>query len=246
MRGTPFASRCRVLHSLTSTGIAGNVWGYHAFNLLVHIAAALTLFGIVRRTLLNDSLRDRYRPQSTDVALAVSLLWVVHPLTTASVTYVIQRVESLMGLFYLLTLYCAIRAWDQSPSRRPVDRRVRLACGLGMATKESMVSAPLAVFLWDLLFAPIRGERTEHVIDGGCMRGSRRPGSFWRSSSLAITVRMRPDSISRTGRGGDISITQAGVILHYLRLVFVPWPLVLDYDWHPVSLSAANVPASSS
>ena len=28
-----------------------NVWGYHAFNLLVHMLAGLTLFGIVRRTL---------------------------------------------------------------------------------------------------------------------------------------------------------------------------------------------------
>ena len=32
------------------------------------------------------------------------------------------------------------------------------------------------------------------------------------------------------------------VILHYLRLVFVPWPLVLDYDWSPASVSAAIVP----
>jgi len=28
-----------------------NVWSYHAFNLLIHILAGLTLFGIVRRTL---------------------------------------------------------------------------------------------------------------------------------------------------------------------------------------------------
>ena len=29
-----------------------NVWGYHAFNLLIHALAGLTLFGVVRRTLL--------------------------------------------------------------------------------------------------------------------------------------------------------------------------------------------------
>src|ERR1017187_562616 len=29
-----------------------DVWGYHALNLAVHILAGLTLFGIVRRTLL--------------------------------------------------------------------------------------------------------------------------------------------------------------------------------------------------
>ena len=29
-----------------------NTWSYHAFNLLVHMLAALTLFGVVRRTLV--------------------------------------------------------------------------------------------------------------------------------------------------------------------------------------------------
>jgi hypothetical protein len=43
------------------------------------------------------------------LALAVALLWLVHPLNTEAVTYIIQRAESLMGLFYLLTLYCFIR-----------------------------------------------------------------------------------------------------------------------------------------
>ena len=46
---------------------------------------------------------------ATLLALAVALLWTVHPLQTESVTYTVQRTESLMGLFYLLTLYCFIR-----------------------------------------------------------------------------------------------------------------------------------------
>jgi len=37
-----------------------NVWGYHAFNLAIHILAGLTLFGIVRRTLGSERLRGRY------------------------------------------------------------------------------------------------------------------------------------------------------------------------------------------
>jgi Flp pilus assembly protein TadD len=34
--------------------------------------------------------------------------------------------------------------------------------------------------------------------------------------------------------------TQAGVIVHYLRLVFVPWPMVIDYEW-PAAASFAQV-----
>ena len=217
-----------------------NVWGYHAFNLLVHVAAALALFGIVRRTLSSDSLRDRYGSQSTHVALAVSLLWVVHPLTTASVTYVIQRVESMMGLFYLLTVYCAIRAWDRNAKRGVWIAGSVLASGLGMATKESMVSAPLAVLLWDLLFAPSLHDRNR----------SRWPlyaglAATWIVLAVLVAGNHRPHAAGFHFEGWPwwrYLATQAGVILHYLRLVFVPWPLVLDYDWRPVSIAGAIVP----
>ena len=50
-----------------------------------------------------------YLEPQTWAALAFALLWTVHPLQTISITYVSQRAESLMGLFYLLTLYCFIR-----------------------------------------------------------------------------------------------------------------------------------------
>src|SRR6266487_4233450 len=41
--------------------------------------------------------------------LSLAINWLVHPLQTESVTYIVQRAESLAGLFYLLTLYCVIR-----------------------------------------------------------------------------------------------------------------------------------------
>ena len=78
---------------------------YHAGNLLIHLLAALTLFGIVRRTLLLPALRDRFGGASTGLAAAAALIWALHPLQTESVTYIVQRAESLMGLCYLLTLY---------------------------------------------------------------------------------------------------------------------------------------------
>jgi len=88
------------------------VWGYHATNLAIHILAGLTLFGIVRRTLLRQGYGGHTLlrlDSATALAFTVALLWVVHPLQTESVTSIIQRTESLMGLFYLLTLYCFIR-----------------------------------------------------------------------------------------------------------------------------------------
>ena len=91
-------------------------WSYHVANLAIHASAALVLFGIVRRTLQGPRLRDRFGTQANGLAVAVAVCWAVHPLQTESVTYIIQRVESLMGLFLLLTLYCVIRG-HHSPRR---------------------------------------------------------------------------------------------------------------------------------
>ena len=86
-----------------------NVWSYHATNLMIHVLAALLLFGIVRRTLLLPATRDTWRDAALPLAFVIGLLWALHPLQTESVTYIAQRAESLVGLFYLLTLYCFIR-----------------------------------------------------------------------------------------------------------------------------------------
>jgi len=89
-----------------------DVWSYHALNLSIHILSGLALFGIVRRTL-----ERRAEARAPAIAFCAALLWVVHPLLTESVTYIVQRAESLMGLFYLLTLYAFIRACGQDPER---------------------------------------------------------------------------------------------------------------------------------
>lgn len=127
------------------------VWGYHALNLLIHVLAGLTLSGVVRRTLRQPVVRERWGAAALPVALAAATLWTVHPLQTESVTYIIQRAESLMGLFYLLTLYGVIRGAD---SRRPGAWYVLAvaACLAGMASKEVMVTAPAMVLWYDRTF----------------------------------------------------------------------------------------------
>ena len=93
-------------HPLVSLSLAINyalngteVWGYHAVNLAIHILAALVLFGIVRRTLLRPRMRDRFGSAATALALAATLVWAVHPLQTASVTYIIHAPNRCWGCF---------------------------------------------------------------------------------------------------------------------------------------------------
>src|SRR4051812_34440676 len=84
--------------------------GYHAFNLVIQLLAGLALFGVVRRTLLLESWPEHVRAAAPWLAFAVALLWMNHPMQTQCVTYIIQRCESMMGMFFLAALYCAIRS----------------------------------------------------------------------------------------------------------------------------------------
>jgi tetratricopeptide (TPR) repeat protein len=215
-----------------SRALARNLWGYHAVNLAIHILAALTLFGVVRRTLLTPRMRAHYGDAATPLAFGMALLWAVHPLQTGAVTYVVQRAESLMGLFLLLTLYCAIRGADH-----PWWTAAAVgSCALGMATKESMAAAPLIVVAWDHVFAEVRRSR---------MALYAALGATWVILAVLVAGGHRTHAV---GFGfaafpwHTYLLTQAGVIVHYGRLAIVPWPLVLDYDW-PAARAIAAAPA---
>ena len=151
--GSDFASRPLVgLSVLLNFSISGlNVWSYHAFNLIVHLLASVTLFGVLRRTFQTERLRQRFGAHATWLAFACALLWNVHPLQTGTVTYISQRAEGLMSLFYLLSLYCVIRGFG---SRAPRWWHVGAigACVLGMGCKQVMVTAPVVILLYDCAF----------------------------------------------------------------------------------------------
>jgi Flp pilus assembly protein TadD len=201
--------------------------GYHVFNLLIHIAAGLALLGVVRRTLLQPRLRERFGGSASELALAVAILWTVHPLLTESVTYVVQRAESLMGLFYLLTLYCFIRS---TPSRVPrVWHSLCVgACLMGMASKEVMVSAPVIVLLYDWMFV------AGNFRDAWARR--RRlyvalAGTWLVLGYLVAVTHIRSGT---AGFGSKITwwsygLTQCRAIVLYIGLSVWPHPLVFDY-----------------
>ncbi|MGA2604177.1 MAG: tetratricopeptide repeat protein [Verrucomicrobiia bacterium] len=212
------------------------VWGYHVFNLAVHVLAALTLYGIVRRTLLRPGLRERFGASAEWAALAVAVLWTVHPLQTEAVTYIWQRCESLMGLFYLLSLYGFIRGAESRRSLGWFSLSVA-ACYLGVGTKEVMVTAPLMVLLYDRAF-----------ISGGFREAWTR---HWRlylglaSSWLWLGYLMAGFHNRDVGYGWGVTwrgyaLTECPAVVQYLRLAVWPHPLIFDYgEYVPIGLLAA-------
>ena len=241
-RASPIARRPVVNLTLAlNYGIGGSdVRGFHAGNLLIHLLAALVLFGVIRRTLTASSLREQFGGAASGLAVAVALIWAVHPLLTEPVTYLTQRTELLMGLFFLLTLYSAIRgAFSGHPWRWWVAAIA--ACALGMGAKEVMAATPIIVLLYDRSF-----------LSGSFREALRRrwPLYLGLAATWAILGALLIAYPWGEGTGAGFGLaeagpweyarTQPGVILHYLRLSFWPRPLCLDYSW-PIATSARQI-----
>jgi len=203
------------------------VWSYHALNVAIHAAAALLLFGIVRRTLGAAAAGARFPGECIAVAFASAFLWELHPLQTESVEYVVQRAESLMGLFYLLMLYAFIRF--AAPGGTGAWAVVSVAaCLLGMGTKEVMATAPVIVLLYDRSFV------------GGSFREAWRRNRALYLSYAACWIPLALLVARSGGRGGSAGfesgvpwwaylLAQFKAVVLYLRLSLWPRPLVGDY-----------------
>jgi protein O-mannosyl-transferase len=174
------------------------------------------------------------RTQANGLAAAVAVCWAVHPLQTESVTYIIQRTESLMGLFLLLTLYCVIRG-HHSPRRSGWYATAVICCALGMGSKEGMVIAPIVVLLYDRIF----------LADSWAELWKQR--SALHAGLAATWLIVISLVIVNKARGGGLmgspavswwryAQNQFGAIAHYLRLTFWPDTLCLDYGWQVSTL----------
>lgn len=214
-----------------------NTWDYHATNLVIHIVNALLLWSILRQTFRFPDQRVQFGDTGAVLALAIALLWALHPLQTESVTYIVQRAESLAAMFYLLTLYTVIRG---TRSARPTlwSLAAVAACWLGMATKETMVTAPVVVLLYDRTF--LGGSFGEAFRRRwGLYAGMAASWGLLAELVLHTGLLTRTDELAPPDRWA-YAWSQPGVILHYLRLSLWPHPLCLDYDW-PIARTVQSI-----
>jgi tetratricopeptide (TPR) repeat protein len=222
---------CNLSFALNYAAGGTAVAGYHAVNLLIHVLAAWVLFALVRRTLRQPVLAERFGPAATPLALAISALWAWHPVITESVTYISQRGESQMGLFYLLTVYGFARyaAAGASPGRKKWAGLAILACLFGVGTKEVIVTAPLLVLLYDRTF-----------VSGGFVIAWRRHRALYLGlaatwlplAGLLTSLHLRGAGTGLAVPWWDYATTECRVVIRYLQLAIWPSPLVFDYGMY--------------
>lgn len=221
------------------------VRGYHQFNRFIHLANALLLFGVVGRTLRLPSFEHHFNATTANwLAWAVALIWLVHPLQSQAVSYIVQRMESMMALCYLAGLYCLLRGATSTRGWVWYAGTV-LLFWTGIGTKEIIATAPLVMVAFDRIF-----------LAGSWREVMRRRGVIYLimiAPLVLLLIHIAPYFSSHNHAVGFghpwitpwmYARTQAAVIIHYLRLAVWPDQLCLDYCWPVMTLREVAVPAA--
>ena len=219
-----------------------NPASYHAFNIAVHLAAGLLVFALLSGLF---SLSRR-------AAVAGALFFVLHPVQTQAVTYVIQRAASLGALFYLAAVFLYFKSLPPPSPAVPMPRRRRslyfislLSAGAAFFSKEYTFTLPFVLLLLQsLFFAPSPENRRLRralipflilalVIPALTFLYQQNP---YYDDSGQLQLLREGGLLELQAPKGSVSPlvylqTQPRVVLTYLRLVFYPVAQLLDYDY---------------
>lgn len=202
-----------------------NVLGFHLVNLAIHIIAGLGVYKLCK-LLTQGTVGNKSFPL---VSMAIFLL---HPIQTQAVTYIVQRYTSLATLFYVWSLVSYIK-FRLSGRLKFLGISLLIAI-FGFFAKEIVYSLPLVLGLYELLW----GKRIKQFIwlvpfvilalgiplilgAVGLNLGSENKAIIDVPSGLHGTVIRREDYL----------LTQINVARTYLRLAVLPVMQNFDYDY---------------
>jgi protein O-mannosyl-transferase len=205
---------------------SNHVLGYHLVNLLIHLLTTFILYQTFLNLFKTPNLQERYQESAGFIALLAAALWAIHPIQTQAVTYIVQRMASLAAMFYVLGIYCFIKARLEPLKKYRVI--LFFCCGLifllGIGSKENAVTLPIALILIEVIFfRNLYDRRTQNICFAGLIGG-------------AIIIFVAGVFIFKNGNFGSLLkassfrtfspierlITEPRVIIFYLSQIFYP------------------------
>ncbi len=232
-----------------------DVRGYHLVNIAVHLANGILLYGLILITLAGPAAPPLYREARHPIALCAAALWLVNPIQTQAVTYIVQRAASMCALFFLASLISYARSRGMA---RPAGRAIWITsaalCGAAaVATKEIGVILVAFIPLYEIYF-PAAGSQ-----DRGAIRRLF-PGAalvcvvvllcaaiLWQKGLDRLIVAKVMDMYAvRPFTLTERILTQPRVMLFYAGLFFFPHPsrLNIDHDF-PTSTGLLHPPQTA-
>jgi protein O-mannosyl-transferase len=209
-----------------------NPYGYHLFNILIHISTTFLIFFITLLTVWKGT--SWSKDAAEKIALTTTILFGFHPINTEAVTYISGRPSGLAGLFYFSSLLLFILASLKSykPLRSILYFLSLISFVMAMLSKETAVTLPVAVILYDFCF--IKGHnwvpfrfRLEYYLCYPVLAAA--------IVYLAPNILLFMDYLNIEKFLAKINLTlglvQLDLLKHPLRLFFFPINLTFEYDF---------------
>lgn len=214
-----------------------DVFGFHLVNLLIHISTSCLIFLVLKRVFRH----------SVSLCLLAATVFLVHPLQTQAVTYIVQRMTSLSGLFFFLALYLYIRAREELDSADRASFRhwafyiAALLFGAAAAfTKQNAAVLPVALYLFDRYFLP-----RERLNGRGRLLIYLLPfflAPLWLGVRDVLLPAAAGAGLGELGHTQSLAsqryltplnylVTEFSVVWLYIRLLFLPYGQALDYSY---------------
>ena len=216
--------------------------GYHLVNIFIHITCGILLYILAKTSFCTPALRSRYGPYHW-VPFFTALIWLVHPLQTQPVSYIVQRMTSMATMFYLLSvlLYAKFRLASSNSSKRLFLIGSILAAILAFGSKEIAVTLPFSILLYEWYFFQDLNldwiKRRWPALAGGILILALLSILYTKGNPFEyILYSYQTHSVTMAQR----VLTQLRVVVFYISLLFWPHPSRLNLD-HSFSLSLSLI-----
>tara|TARA_B100000686_G_scaffold128823_1_gene135995 strand:- start:277 stop:1857 length:1581 start_codon:yes stop_codon:yes gene_type:complete len=135
-------------------------FGFHVINLTLHIFNSILIFFIFKKSFFHFKNQVKGKHRSIAIPFFASVIFLVHPIQTEAVIYIISRSEILASTFYLLGFFLFQLSLDIN-SKKQILKIILLWFAiislvvLGYSVKQTLATFPLIVFLYYLSACPL-------------------------------------------------------------------------------------------
>lgn len=181
-------------------------FAFHAASILMHAAASVAVFFLLTGLGFRSA-----------VATAAAALFAVHPLHVESVAWMSQLTEVMAGAGILGAL--ALFVWN----RRGLSLLVAAAA---MLSKEAALVLPALVFLLAAHESPEKGSWARSSLRASLPYAL--PVVAWVTARMLLLPQFSWASLRLGNPQNGLLLAEAAA--HYLRALFLPWPLAVHYQ----------------
>jgi protein O-mannosyl-transferase len=211
-----------------------NVFGYHIVNFTIHYLSSVFLFLFIYNMLKLPMLNERYGRYAYSAALLSAVLWAIHPIQVTAVTYIVQRMASMVSLFYIVAMYLYLKG----RTARTITRAIILylfcfvSFVLAFFSKQNAVMLPVSLILFDLYF--IQGINRNNVIRTAKVLFAMLICCL---IILFFYIRHDPSTMDYSMRMFSVAerlLTQPRIFFYYISLLLYPLNarLMLNHDFN--------------